>query len=217
MALLSAQDIPAAKIVEASFTSDDRVRDVIHNFNTDGSDSPCPKYRGGRPKRFRPPEHREIKKIAKSEPTEHDLSFPAWSPTKPTDFLVVEGVADGISHEGLRIPLRKEGVSFQRLKTWKTSHDPGCAAQKAHVEHLHAIADGEVTPDGGEPEVIFCVDEFRPLNLMPHPGTSHGWSPSGMNMEVAPPPVRCRARHTQPLPTSERNISRSFRNCLTDE
>ncbi|MDX3344437.1 hypothetical protein PV368_03180 [Streptomyces sp. ME02-6979A] len=50
MALLSAQGIPVAKIAEVSFTSADRVRDVIHNFDTDGFDSLCPKYRGGRPK-----------------------------------------------------------------------------------------------------------------------------------------------------------------------
>jgi hypothetical protein len=28
------------------------------------------------------------------------------------------------------------------------------------VEHLYAIADREVTPDPGEPGVIFCLDEF---------------------------------------------------------
>ncbi|WSD20879.1 helix-turn-helix domain-containing protein [Streptomyces phaeochromogenes] len=39
MVLLSAQGMPLAKIAEVSFSSDDRVRDVIHNFNTDGFDS----------------------------------------------------------------------------------------------------------------------------------------------------------------------------------
>jgi len=34
--------------------------------------------------------------------------------------------------------------------------------KKARVEHLYAIADGEVIPDAGEPEVIFCLDEFGP-------------------------------------------------------
>ncbi|WRY80007.1 hypothetical protein OG927_33865 (plasmid) [Streptomyces clavifer] len=48
MVLLSAQGIPLAKIAEVSFTSDDRVRDVIHNFNTDDFDSLYPKYKGGR-------------------------------------------------------------------------------------------------------------------------------------------------------------------------
>ncbi|MGC5409979.1 helix-turn-helix domain-containing protein, partial [Streptomyces sp. DT225] len=56
MVLLSAQGMPVARIAEVSFTSDDRVRDVIHNFNTDGFDSLYPKYKGGRPKTFTLPE-----------------------------------------------------------------------------------------------------------------------------------------------------------------
>jgi transposase len=144
MVLLSAQGMPVSKIAELSFTSDDRVRDMIHNFNTDGFDSLYPKYKGGRPKTFILPERREIKKIAKSRPTEHGLPFSTWSLSKLADFLVAEGVVDDISLEGLRILLREEGVSFQRLKTWKTSLDPDYAAKKARVEHLYAIADGEV-------------------------------------------------------------------------
>jgi len=58
-------------------------------------------------------------------------------------------VVDDISHEGLRIVLREEGVSFQRLKTWKASNDPRYAVKKARVEHLYAIADREVTPRPG--------------------------------------------------------------------
>ncbi len=65
-----------------TFTSADRVRDVIHNFNADGFDSLCPKYRGGRPKTFTLPERREIKKIAKSKPAEHGLPFWTWSLAK---------------------------------------------------------------------------------------------------------------------------------------
>ena len=86
--LLSAQGTPVAKIAEVSFTSDDRVRDVIHNFNADGFDSLYPKYSGGRPKTFTLPERREIKKIAKSKSTEHNLPFSTWSLTKLADFLV---------------------------------------------------------------------------------------------------------------------------------
>lgn len=98
MVLLSAQGMPVAKIAEVSFTSDDRVRDVIHNFNTDGFDSLYPKYSGGRPRTFTLPERREIKKIAKSKPTEHDLPFSTSSLTKLADFLVSKGVVDDISH-----------------------------------------------------------------------------------------------------------------------
>ncbi|MCL7458253.1 hypothetical protein M8I35_13805 [Micromonospora sp. MSM11] len=63
---------------------------------------------------FTLPEQREIKKIAKSKskPAEHGLPFSTWSLTKLADFLVAEGVVDDISHEGLRVLLREDGVSF---------------------------------------------------------------------------------------------------------
>jgi transposase len=170
MVLLSAQKMPVARIAEVTFTSADRVRDVIHNFNADGFDSLYPKYAGGRPRTFNLPERREIKKIAKSKPVEHGLPFSTWSLTKLAEFLVAEGVVDDISHEGLRVLLRDEGVSFQRIKTWKASKDPDYQVKKARIEHLYAIADGEVVPEGSDPQVVFCLDEFGPLNLMPHPG-----------------------------------------------
>ena len=40
-------------------------------------------------------------------------------------------------------------------------------AKKAQGGHLYALADGEAIPEDGEPEVVFCMDEFGPLNLQP--------------------------------------------------
>ncbi|GAA4483860.1 hypothetical protein GCM10023094_36040 [Rhodococcus olei] len=198
MILLSAQGMPVAKIAEVAFTSADRVRDVIHNFNNDGFDSLYPKYAGGRPKTFTLPERREIKKIAKSTPTEHDLPFSTWSLSKLAEFLVAEGVVDDISHEGLRVLLREEGVSFQKVKTWKRSRDPEYAVKKARALHLYAIADGEVVPEEGEPEIVFCLDEFGPLNLQPHPGRQ--WAErSGKHKDPEREPRRRRrATYTRP-------------------
>jgi transposase len=197
MVLLSAQGMDAAAIAKVAFTSEDRVRDVIRNFNADGFGSLYPRYKGGRPPKFTLAQRREIKKTAKSKPAEHDLPFSTWSLAKLADFLVAEGVVDDISHEGLRTLLREEGVSFQRVKTWKASKDPDYAAKKARVEHLYAIADREVVPEPGEPEVIFCVDEFGPLNLQPRPGR-HWAAVSGKRKEPgrAPRP-RMRATYTR--------------------
>jgi transposase len=153
-----------------AFTSEDRVRDVIRNFNARGLAPLYPRYRGGRPPEFTLPQRREIKKIARSRPAEHDLTFSVWSLSKLADFLVAEGWPGDISHEGLRTLLREEGVTFQRIKTWKASRNPGYSAKKARVEHLYAIADREVVPEAGEPEVIFCMDESGPLKLQPQPG-----------------------------------------------
>ena len=162
MVLLSAQGMDVPAIAKVAFTSEDRVRNVICNFNADGFSSLYPRYKGGRRPKFTLAQRREIKKIAKSRPVDHDLPFSTWSLSKLAEFLVAEGVVDDISHEGLRALLREEGVTFQRLKTWKTSKDPHYQAKKARVEHLYAIADREVTPEPGDPDVIFCVDLCRP-------------------------------------------------------
>jgi transposase len=175
MVLLSAQGMDAPAIAKVAFTSEDRVRDVIRNFNADGFSSLYPKYKGGRPPKFTLPQRREVKKVARSHPGEHGLPFSTWSLSKLAEFLVAEGVVDDISHEGLRILLREEGVTFQRLKTWKASKDPRYKEKKERVEQLYAIADREVLPQDGDPEVIFCMDEFGPLNLQPRPGRQ--WAP----------------------------------------
>jgi transposase len=161
MVLLSAQGMDVAAIAKVAFTSQDRVRDVIRNFNADGFGSLYPKYKGGHPPKFTLVQRREIKKIAKSKPAEHDLPFSTWSMSKLADFLVAEGVVDDISHEGLRVLLRQRGVTFQRIKTWKASKDPRYAAKKARAGQLYAIADREAAPQDGDPEVVFCVDLCR--------------------------------------------------------
>jgi transposase len=111
MVLLSAQGMDVPAIARVAFTSEDRVRDVIRNFTADGFSSLYPRYRGGRPPKFTVGQRREIKKIGKSKPADLDLPFSAWSLSKLAEFLVAEGVVDDISHEGLRMLLREEGVT----------------------------------------------------------------------------------------------------------
>jgi transposase len=139
MVLWPAQGMSVTQIAGLAFTSEDRVRDVLHNFSADGFASLYPRYAGGRPPVFTLVQRREIKKIAKSAPADHGLPFSRWSLAKLADFLVAEGVVEDISHEGLRELLVAEGVSFQAVKTWKHSSDPDYAAKKARVEHLYAI------------------------------------------------------------------------------
>jgi transposase len=50
----------AAAIAKVAFTSEDRVRDVIRNFNADGFGSLYPRYKGGRPPKFTLGQRREI-------------------------------------------------------------------------------------------------------------------------------------------------------------
>jgi transposase len=175
MVLLSVQGMDVSGIAKVTFTSADRVREVINNFNADGFDSLYPRYAGGRPPTFTLPQRQAIKKIALSRPGDHGLSFSTWSLAKLAEFLVAEGVVDDISHEGLRLVLRDEEVSFQAVKTWKQSTDPDFEAKKNRVLELYDIAEGKAPPGPGDPAVVFSMDEFGPLNLLPRPGRQ--WAP----------------------------------------
>ena len=206
--LWSAQRMSVAAIAEIAFTSPDRVREVIHNFNTDGFDSLAPKYSGGRPPKFTLPERREIKKIALARPTDHDLPFSTWSLSKLAEFLVAEGGIDDISHEGLRVLLREEGVSFQVIKTIKKSNDPLFEAKKNRILELYAIADGTAEPDDGDPTVVICVDEFGPLNLQPHPGKQ--WAPKAVGKGDVEAPRRRRMRATYNRPHGVRHMMGAY-------
>jgi transposase len=194
MVLLSAQGMEVATIAKVTFTSQDRVRDVLHNFNLDGFDSLYPRYAGGRPPTFTPAQRREIKRLALSRPVDHDLPFSTWSLAKLADFLVAERVVDDITHEGLRALLHQQGVSFQVIKTWKQSTDPCFEAKKNRILHLYGLMDGTDGVLAGDPDVVICVDEFGPLNLQPHPGRQ--WASRGGG--AARPRRRRRATYARP-------------------
>lgn len=208
MVLLSAQGMDVAQIAKVAFTSPDRVRAVLHNFNADGFDSLYPKYAGGRPPTFTLPERQEIKKVALSRPTDHGLPFSTWSLAKLAEFVVAEGVVDDISHEGLRALLREEGVSFQVIKTWKTSTDPDFEAKKNRVLELYDIADGKAKPKRGDPRVVICMDEFGPLNLLPRPGKQ--WAPRIVKDEASPAPRRRRRRATYTRTKGVRHLMAAY-------
>lgn len=206
--LWSAQGMDVPQIAPLAFTSGDRVREVIHNFNEDGFDSLYPKYSGGRPPTFTGEQRREIKKIALGRPADYDLPFSTWSLTKLAEHLVAEGVVDDISHEGLRLLLREEGVSFQAVKTWKESNDPDFEAKKNRILELYDLADGKAEPGVGDPVVVFCLDEFGPLNLQPHRGKQ--WAGvGGVGADPQRPPRR-RRRATYERPHGVRHLLAAY-------
>ena len=208
MVLLSAQGMDAGGIARVAFTSVDRVRDVIHNFNADGFASLAPKYAGGRPPKFTLPQRQAIKKIALANPADHGRPFSTWSLSKLAEFLTEQGVVDDISHEGLRVLLHEQGVSFQAVKTFKKSTDPDYEAKKNRVLKLYAITDGHAGPGQGEPSVVICMDEFGPLNLQPHPGKQ--WAPSAVGKGDQGQPRRRWRRATYTRPHGVRHLLAAY-------
>jgi transposase len=113
-----------AAIATVTFTSPDRVRDVLHNFNADGFDSLRPKYAGGRPPKFDAEARERIKTVALGRPGDYGLPFSTRSLSKLADYRVAQGVVDDISHEGCACCCASRVSPFQAVKTWKTSTDP---------------------------------------------------------------------------------------------
>jgi len=66
------------------------------------------------------------------------------------------------------------------------------------VLELYAIADGKAEPASDDPTVVMCLDEFGPLNLMPHPGKQ--WAPvaAGKGRPGAPRRRTRRATYNRP-------------------
>lgn len=167
--LWAAQGYPVPRIAEIGFTSEDRVREVIHGFNRDGFDSLSPNYGGGRPSKFDNDTRAEIVRIALTRPKTLGRPYTRWSLTKLADYLVAAGVVTDISTESIRRILDEEGISFQRLKTWKDSNDPFYEEKK---ELIWALV--HHPPPGYR---IISMDEFGPIACAPQPG--RGWAKTG--------------------------------------
>jgi hypothetical protein len=67
-----------------------------------------------------------------------------------------------VSRERLRQLLRQRGISFQRTRTWKESHDPDKHAKLDRIEHVTSAF----------PDRCFAFDQFGPLSIRPCHGTS---------------------------------------------
>ena len=96
--------------------------DWIRRFNESGfatfEQVPNPK---GRPPILRAGQLRELVEVALSSPTERGLPFSVWSVPKLAEYCRAEGLLPPVTGEWVRRLLRREGLTPQRIRTWKTS------------------------------------------------------------------------------------------------
>ena len=99
--------------------------DWIHRFNEGGFDSfekvPNPR---GRPPILKAAQLRELVEVALSSPAERGLPFTTWSVPKLAEYCRERKLLPAVSDEWVRRLLRREGLSAQRVRTWKMSRDP---------------------------------------------------------------------------------------------
>lgn len=147
-------------------TSEDRVREVIHNFNELGLKCLDPRWAGGRPRRISPEDIEFIVSTAKTRPAKLGKPFTHWSIRKLVDYLADNPLRKvKISRERLRQILEDNRITFQRTKTWKESNDPLLEAKLERIEQVL----------NQFPDRCFAFDEFGPLAI--HPTKGCCWAP----------------------------------------
>lgn len=107
------------------------VYDWIHRFNQEGfvafEAAPNPQ---GRPSSLSSRQIRRLIATALARPTDLGLPFTHWSVAKLQEYCRAKKILPPFSDEWVRRLLRREGISFQRTKTWKESPDPDFESKK---------------------------------------------------------------------------------------
>jgi transposase len=105
--------------------------DWVHRFNAGGFASfeqvANPK---GRPPILRTEQLRELVDVALSNPQERGLPFSNWSVPKLSEYCRKQHLLPPVTDEWVRRLLRREGLTAQRIRTWKTSSDPHFDSKK---------------------------------------------------------------------------------------
>lgn len=99
--------------------------DWIRRFNKSGFKTfeqvPNPR---GRPPILKAEQLRELVEVALSSPAERGLPFSNWSVPKLSEYCRQRRLLPPVTDEWVRRLLRREGLTAQRIRTWKTSKDP---------------------------------------------------------------------------------------------
>jgi transposase len=105
--------------------------DWVHRFNESGFSTfeqvSNPK---GRPAILRAEQLRQLVEVALSSPVERGLPFSNWSVPKLAEYCRAKRLLPEVTDEWVRRLLRREGLSAQRIRTWKTSKDPAFDRKK---------------------------------------------------------------------------------------
>ena len=170
MASASGTRVPAiARLVAAD---EDTVRDVIHAFNQKGLAALDPRWAGGRPRLISDDGVAVIVAAARTRPEKLGLPFTHWSLRKLAGYLAGRDRPVRIGRERLRQVLHARGISFQRTRTWKESHDPDRDAKLDRIEYVTSHY----------PDRCFAFGQFGPLSIRPCHGVC--WAPRKRPMRL---------------------------------
>ena len=120
--------VEAAERVGCHFTA---AYDWVHRFNASGfatfEQVSNPR---GRPPILKAGQLRELVDVALSNPSERGLPFATWSVPKLAEYCRRRRLLPPVTDEWVRRLLRREGLTAQRVRTWKTASDPNFDRKK---------------------------------------------------------------------------------------
>ncbi len=191
MVLLSAQGMPVAKNAEVTFTSADRIRDVIHNFNADGFDSLYPMYEVGRPRTFTLPERHEIKKS--------DTAYSCRTPASTCPVV-------------LACPSQRHTVRSETPTVSATAHTCLVDSSPACCRSSSRRTTNPLRSTDPRPALTATDTNPRDRTQLEHPTARHGRVQPGAGSHQ-PPPARGHsgAVHRLPSPGRRRDLGRGSR------
>ena len=163
--MASASGTPVPAIARLVAADEDTVRDVIHAFNAKGLAALDPRWAGGRPRLISDDAIGVIVAAARTRPEKLGQPFTHWSLRKLAGYLAGRDRPVRIGRERLRQILHARGISFQRTRTWKESHDPDRDAKLDRIEYVTTRY----------PDRCFAFDQFGPLSIRPCHGVC--WAP----------------------------------------
>lgn len=117
------------------------VYDWAHRFNASGFTTfeqvSNPK---GRPPILHAAQLRALVEVALSSPAERGLPFSVWSVPKLAEYCRTKKLLPPVTDEWVRRLLRREGLTAQRVRTWKTSRDPAFDRKKTRPSALPPVS-----------------------------------------------------------------------------
>ena len=128
---LSSKGYAAVEVAERAGCHFTVAYNWIRRFNESGFDTfELVSNPRGRPPILQAQQLRELVDVALSDPEERGLPFTTWSVAKLAEYCRQKRLLPDISDEWVRRVLRREGITAQRIRTWKTSSDPKFDSKK---------------------------------------------------------------------------------------
>jgi transposase len=157
-----ARGCPLVEAANYASVSVQYARKVVRDYNAYGMASLPPRYGGGASEILTREEHENLAVFVRKSPREHGLPWTTWSVAKIREAVIERKIIRPVCRETLRQALRRNGITYQRNKTWKHSTDPLFHEKWEVIKALYERAPKR--------SAVVCFDEFGPLECRPYLG-----------------------------------------------